>query len=523
MWSYVQYRRIGQNIEEKFKTKEEDPHAGRLLNLESGELDSVIKAKASGENDPLDPKNWGLWERTKNITILSLIIFVQTWASAAESMANAKASREFHVSQTVENLATAMYLFGIGSGALFVGPLSDTVGRNPTYLASTFCYLFFVLGSALTPTFGGQVICRYFVGLFSSGTLATNGASVQDQFRPVKRAFVFPIVAWANIARMYPNSFFQRDAKISIAASTLAPIVGGWVISNSQLNWRWMEWITLIISGFCFLVAFLFLPETYLPILLRWKAEHLRRIFKDDRYISGHSKGPSFFERTKDTLPMTAIFLGKELVVAVFGGYLVLLYILIFTFLSGFDYIFRHTYHLSEGLEGSCFAAIAIGITTFTLCAPVLYTWARHKTKWHQGALLEPEFRLWPAIITAPLLPISLFWLGWTNYSHISIWSGLAACFVFGIVIIAFYVSIYEYIVDSYHEHAAVALASITMLRYFIAGGMVIAARPMYEGIGVQWTMTILGCVATILTPAPFIFWKFGHKLREKSQYAWIS
>jgi hypothetical protein len=94
---------------------------------------------------------------------------------------------------------------------------------------------------------------------------------------------------------------------------------------------------------------------------------------------------------------------------------------------------------------------------------------------------------------------------------------------VFGIVIIAFYVSIYEYIVDSYHEHAAVALASITMLRYFIAGGMVIAARPMYEGIGVQWTMTILGCVATILTPAPFIFWKFGHKLRERSQYAWSS
>ena len=92
-----------------------------------------------------------------------------------------------------------MYLFGIGSGALFAGPLSESVGRTLTYLVSTFIYLLFLLGSARTPTFGGQVICRYFVGLFSSATLSINGSSVGDQFRPVKRALVFPILAWANI------------------------------------------------------------------------------------------------------------------------------------------------------------------------------------------------------------------------------------------------------------------------------------------------------------------------------------
>jgi hypothetical protein len=50
-------------------------------------------------------------------------------------MANAQASREFHVSKVAEN---AMYLFDIGSGALFAGPLSETVGRNLTCLISTF-------------------------------------------------------------------------------------------------------------------------------------------------------------------------------------------------------------------------------------------------------------------------------------------------------------------------------------------------------------------------------------------------
>jgi DHA1 family multidrug resistance protein-like MFS transporter len=58
------------------------------------------------------------------------------------------------------------------------------------------------------------------------------------------------------------------------------------------------------------------------------------------------------------------------------------------------------------------------------------------------------------------------------------------------------------------------------MVRYAIAGGMVMAARPMYEGIGVHWTMTLLACIATILAPAPLLFWKFGSRLRKKSKYA---
>lgn len=224
--------------------------------------------------------------------------------------------------------------------------------------------------------------------------------------------------------------------------------------------------------------------------------------------------------RLKHTLPLPAKFFRTEPVVAVLGFYLVLLYTLLFTFLSGFDYIFKQTYLLSTGMTGSCFASIAAGATTFTLCAPGLYSWARHHTEYIRGSSIEPEFRLWPAIVTSPLLPISLFWLGWSNYPNISIWSGLAACFMFGIVLTAFYVSSYEYIIDSYRDHAALALASITSVRYLIAGGMVMASRPMYEGIGVHWTMTLLGCIAVVLTPAPLLFYLYGTKLRERSPYA---
>ena len=87
-------------------------------------------------------------------------------------------------------------------------------------------------------------------------------------------------------------------------------------------------------------------------------------------------------------------------------------------------------------------------------------------------------------------------------------------------VLIAFYVSSYEYIIDTYGDSAAIALAVITMFRYIIAGGMVMAARPMFEGIGVHWTLTLLGCIAAVLTLGPYLLWRFGRQLRKKSPYA---
>lgn len=534
MWSYMQYRQLGKKpsdmppgaspqsspiVHDTQPKEKESPSPDLDTNIsktpkpsedidpekapDSTSTSDSYVVRTTGDDDPLDPRNWPLSSRSKNIAILSLLIFTQAWAGAGASIANSVVSKEFGVSAVAQNAYTAAYLFGISAGALPAGPLSECVGRNPTYLASSFCVVLFVLGTALVKSFAGQVVCRFFVGLFAAGTLAINGASVRDQFRPVKRTFVFPVIAWANVA-----------------APVIAPICGGWILNNPNLTWRWAEWITLIISAVAFLIALCFLPETYLPILLDWKAKQLKHTTGDDRYTSDHANDASFLKRMRKVAPLPAKFLGTEPVVAVLGAYLVLLYSLLFSFLSGFDYIFKKTYDLSPGQTGSCFGAIAVGATTFLLVAPALYGWARHRTEHVRGRSLEPEFRLWPAIVAAPFLPASLFWLGWGNRPEVSIWCSLVACFVFGMVLMAVYVSSYEYIIDSYGDHAAVPLASITMVRYLVAGGVVMAARPMYETLGVDWTMTLLGCIAAVLTPAPLLFWIYGKKLRKRSPYA---
>lgn len=77
-----------------------------------------------------------------------------------------------------------------------------------------------------------------------------------------------------------------------------------------------------------------------------------------------------------------------------------------------------------------------------------------------------------------------------------------------------------NYLVDAYLMFAASAIAGNTFLRSLCGAGFPLFARQMFEGMGIQWASTLLGCVAIVLAPIPFIFYKYGAKIRAKSAYA---
>lgn len=144
------------------------------------------------------------------MAILNTLVFTQAWTGACDSIGNRRTSTRFHISPIAEDLSTAIYLFGIGPGRLFVGPLSQTLGRNPVYLGFTLVYLFFLLSTALARNYTSHIVCRYVAGLASSVVLGINGASVGDMFRPVERALWFPVIAWFNVVRESSTSNIVR-------------------------------------------------------------------------------------------------------------------------------------------------------------------------------------------------------------------------------------------------------------------------------------------------------------------------
>lgn len=77
-----------------------------------------------------------------------------------------------------------------------------------------------------------------------------------------------------------------------------------------------------------------------------------------------------------------------------------------------------------------------------------------------------------------------------------------------------------NYLVDSYLMFAASAIAGNTLMRSLAGAGFPLFARQMFEGMGIQWAATLLGCVAAALAPIPFVFHKYGSRIRAKSAYA---
>lgn len=94
--------------------------------------------------------------------------------------------------------------------------------------------------------------------------------------------------------------------------------------------------------------------------------------------------------------------------------------------------------------------------------------------------------------------------------------SGLATGF--GIYIV--FLQLLNYIVDSYLMFAASAVAANTFLRSIVGAIFPLFASYMFNGMGIQWASTLLGCVAVALVPLPICFVLFGKRIRGKSNFA---
>ena len=460
----IEVRQLGKEL-----TKARTKKSGRAppMNENGDERETVFVVGYDCEEDNMNPRSWSYATRIGATILIAAIGFVVGFASSIDSAALVQASDEFGVSKVTESLATGLFLVGFGFGALFAGPISETVGRNPVYSVTLAIYMIWIMASGLAPNIGSQLVFRFLAGFFGSTPLTCAGGSISDLWYPEERGYAFPV--FANAAFFGP---------------VVGPVVGGFVAQSSSLSWRWCEWISLIISGLVLAAVLLFQPETFAPILLKWKAAHLRRITGDERFVAEvEIRADPFRRRLLKAMYRPCIFIAREPIVILFALYLSVVYIILFTFLDGYTYIFGATYGFSDGMTGLAFVGIGIGLCGASVFIPLIQYWTKKdlqnlQEKEGPNARLPPEKRLYFALLGAPAIPISLFWMGWTNYASVSYWSGLVASVFFGYGILCIFISTLQYIIDSYETFAASALASLTVVRYVAAGGMVEVGIP---------------------------------------------
>jgi MFS family permease len=381
-----------------------------------------------GQNDPLNPVNQTTVRKLFMTVIVSLIALSVTAASAIDACGVREYSEYFRVSNVVGSLATGMlalfacfyspfrsfrltktqadlsncfkglFLIGFAFGSLLSGPFSETFGRNAIYLSTMLTFLVFIMASGLAPNLQGHLIFRFLAGFFASTPLSCAGGTVADLWNPVQKTYAFPIYAIP-----------------AFSGPMIGQMIGSYI--PVRLGWRWLEWTMLIMGGIVLVLVLLFQSETYGDLILYWKASILRKETGDERYRAPlEMKGESLGQRLKLSVSRPFAMFYSELIIILISLYLTIIYIVLFTFLEGYTYVFGQTYGISEGLTSLCWTGMLVGTLLVGCVVPVVYNWTAKASIRDETPAVDPEMRLWYAMLGgAPAVPVSLFWMGWTS------------------------------------------------------------------------------------------------------------
>ncbi|KAJ6006892.1 Major facilitator superfamily domain general substrate transporter [Penicillium sp. IBT 35674x] len=82
------------------------------------------------------------------------------------------------------------------------------------------------------------------------------------------------------------------------------------------------------------------------------------------------------------------------------------------------------------------------------------------------------------------------------------------------------FISMTNYLIDTYSLFAATAAATNAMARALIGFAFPLFTTYMYNNLGTQWASSVPAFLALAFTPLPFIFFRVGSKLRAKSKFA---
>jgi signal transduction histidine kinase len=127
--------------------------------------------------------------------------------------------------------------------------------------------------------------------------------------------------------------------------------------------------------------------------------------------------------------------------------------------------------------------------------------------------------RLPLACIAGPFFVISAFWLGWTSRESVHWIVPTLAGILFGMGYLCLFMALLNYLVDAYEIFAASAMAAASLSRSSFGAVLPFAARPMYKAMGVAWATSLLGFFSLALCIVPFVFVRWGGRMRDRSQF----
>ncbi|KAJ8115660.1 hypothetical protein ONZ43_g4615 [Nemania bipapillata] len=106
---------------------------------------------------------------------------------------------------------------------------------------------------------------------------------------------------------------------------------------------------------------------------------------------------------------------------------------------------------------------------------------------------------------------------GWTAEYRVHWIVPIIGTFIIGFGSLFVVIPAQTYLVDAFgSEASASALAANLIIRTPFGALLALAAPPLYAQLGLGWGNSVLGFIALVFTPVPWLFYRYGEKLRNR-------
>ncbi|AJT79034.1 CDN_1a_G0051220.mRNA.1.CDS.1 [Saccharomyces cerevisiae] len=496
-------------------------------NMTGGEPIDPRDLDWDGPDDPDNPHNWSSLKKWYTTMTSAFLCLVVTMGSSLYVSSVPELVERYHVSQTLALAGLTFYLLGLST--VIGAPLSEVFGRKPVYLFSLPVSMLFTMGVGLSNGHMRIILpLRFLSGVFASPALSVGSGTILDIFD----------VDQVSVAMTY----FVLSPFLG---PVLSPIMAGF--ATEAKGWRWSEWIQLIAGGLI-LPFIALMPETHKGIILRKRAKKRNIALK--KFSREAQK-----EFLKTTVTITILrplkMLVVEPIVFVFSVYVAFIFAILFGFFEAYAVIYRGVYHMSMGISGLPFIGIGVGLwigAFFYLYIDRKYLFPKppagtqpltekertsKRTTPYRGARDAETGELLPVVpekfliackFGSVALPIGLFWQAWTARSDVHWMAPVAAGVPFGFGLILIFFSVLMYFSTCYPPLTmASCLAANNLLRYVMSSVFPLFTIQMYTKMKIKWASTLFALVCVVMIPIPWVFEKWGSKLRHKSQFGYAA
>lgn len=143
-------------------------------------------------------------------------------------------------------------------------------------------------------------------------------------------------------------------AVVPLLGSAVGAIFGGWVVQSN--SWRWLFWGTSAFVTCCLAFGFLFLRETFAPVILRQKQKKL--LGEDAETLRGTKTLTKII--TTD-LPRPFILVGTQPIIWALGLYMAYLWGLNFLMISTYQALWQENYGQTSSIASLNYISISLG------------------------------------------------------------------------------------------------------------------------------------------------------------------